>query len=70
VQGEESAAAKAGALLEAFAAQDSDTQQTDRTEVMHVGGGWYVILIQGVPVDRVRGQEDADVRYQEILAFN
>lgn len=66
VQGEEAAAARAAELFAAHAALDSDRQESVRTGMFHSGGGWYDLLVRGVPVARVRGKDAAEERFAEI----
>ena len=66
VKGEEESAARAGELLEAFAALDPE-EQADRTSgIFHTGGGWYTLKINGVPVDKVRGEDKASDRMSDV----
>ena len=58
VQGEEAAAARAGELLEEYAALDN--QDPTRYGIYESGGGWYEIVVHGVPVARIQGQEEAE----------
>lgn len=60
VQGEEAAASRAGELLEGYAALDSDKQDPARYGIYDSGGGWYEIVVHGVPVARIQGQESAE----------
>ena len=69
VQGEEAAASRAGELLEQYASLEANEVSAD-TGVKHTGGGWYQILVHGVPVDTVQGEEAAAQRYEEIKALN
>ena len=69
IQGEEAAAEHAGSLLEAYAALDADKQAAGQTGLLHTGGGWYEIHVDGVPVERIRGKEAATARHDEILAL-
>jgi hypothetical protein len=69
VKGEEEAATRAGELLEAFASLDPEERDME-TGSFHSGGGWYQLMVNGVPVDKVRGEEAANERYAEIEAFN
>lgn len=66
VQGEESAAERAAELLKGFAALPEDRQLAARTEMRHVGGGWYELTVKGVPVGRIRGREEAEERFTEV----
>lgn len=68
LQGEEDAAAAVAELLAKYAALDPDEQQKRETVLAHSGGGWYDIKVRGVPVDRVRGREDAEDRFAEIAS--
>lgn len=44
---------------------DGDTQTpNDGTE--HTGGGWYQVRVGGEVVDKVRGEEEAQDRYEEL----
>lgn len=70
VQGEEEAAAMAGELLERYAALDANVQGVDRHGAFHVGGGWYEIVVAGVPIDRIQGRDAADERLLEVAALN
>lgn len=70
VQGEEAAAARTAELLAAHAALDPDRQESVRTGMFHSGGGWYDLLVRGVPVARVRGKEAAEERFTEIESFS
>ena len=69
VQGEEAAASRAGELLEQFASIEANEVSGD-TGVKHTGGGWYQVLVHGVPVDTVQGEDAATERYEEIKALN
>lgn len=66
VQGEEAAASRAGELLEEYAALDADQQDPTRYGIYESGGGWYEIVVHGVPVARVQGQEAAEERFAEL----
>jgi hypothetical protein len=70
IKGEEEAANRAGELLESFAALDPEEQDNVETGVFHSGGGWYRLVVNGVPVGKVQGEEAANERYAEIEAFN
>lgn len=67
VQGEDEAARMAGDLLANYAALDPGEQQRTTTAVTHTGGGWYDIVVHGVPVDRVRGKDAAMDRFGHLL---
>lgn len=69
VQGEEAAAARAAEIFAAYAALSSDEQERRDRRIEHAGGGWYDIVCQGVPVERIRGRERAESRFEEILAM-
>ncbi len=69
VQGEESAAERAGSLLAAYASLDSESQQSRSTGVDHVGGGWYEVTVAGVPVDRVRGKSAVAEQYPQLVSY-
>lgn len=66
VQGEEPAAARAAAILQAYAELDGEEQSDTTTGVEHAGGGWYTVKVRGVPVDRVRGRDEAERRIAEL----
>ncbi len=68
VKGEEEAAARAADLFSKYAALDPEDQADKATELRHSGGGWYDIVVRGVPVDRVRGRESAEERFAAINA--
>ncbi len=68
IQGEEGAAKRAGDLLAAFAALEPEEQERMHTGIVDHGGGWYLVSIAGVPVDRVRGKETAEERFAEVCA--
>jgi hypothetical protein len=44
---------------------DSDTQAPN-DGIEHTGAGWYQVRIGGEVVDKVRGQEEAQARYEEL----
>ena len=67
VQGEEAAATRAGELLARYAALDADGQRSGLTGVEHSGGGWYDVIVNGVPVDRVRGRDTVHERYGHLM---
>lgn len=67
VQGEDEAARRAGELLANYAALDPSEQQRTTTAVTHTGGGWYDIVVHGVPVDRVRGKDAVMERFGHLL---
>lgn len=69
VQGEESAAARAGELLERYAAVNGNAQSVE-TSIDHAGGGWYEVTVRGVPVARVRGRDEVEERFGHLLARN
>lgn len=68
VQGEEAAAARAAELFQAYASLDAEQQASRTTAMVHAGGGWYDVLVKGVPVDKVRGRVAAEERFAEIQA--
>lgn len=68
VQGEETAAERAGSLLESFAGLDPDPQGTRSTSLTHAGGGWYEVIVRGVPVARLRGKEQAHEQYGHLVS--
>jgi hypothetical protein len=70
VQGEEAAAGRAGELLQAHASLADGKQATSETGILDVGGGWYDVVVSGVPVEKVRGMEAAEERMAEVRAFN
>lgn len=70
VQGEREAATRAGELLEAYAAHESDERDFERTGIYEVGGGWYEVFAVGVPLGRLQGKEEADARFEEISSLN
>ncbi len=70
VQGETTAAARAGELLESFAELDPKAQKARRTGVYPSGGGWYEIFQNGVPTVRVQGEEKATEQLAELQALN
>ncbi len=69
VKGEEASAARAGELLESYAALSGKTNP-EKTGVIPTGGGWYEIVVSGVPVDKVQGRDLADQRLAEIEGLN
>lgn len=70
VKGEEAAAARASELFAAHASLDPNSQESVATGMFHSGGGWYDLLVRGVPVARVRGKEAAEERLAEIESFS
>lgn len=70
IKGEEDAANRAGELLEAFAGLDPDDQLSTETGLVHTGNGWYDLKVNGVPIDKIRGEEEANERYAQIEALN
>lgn len=70
VKGEEESANRAGELLEAFAELDPEDQANAETGVFHTGGGWYQLVVNGIPVDKVQGEQAANERYSEIESLN
>lgn len=70
VQGEDAAAKRAGQLLAAFAALSAEDQQSHLTGVRPGGGGWYSVHVEGIPVRKVRGREEAQAAFDEIAALN
>ncbi len=68
VHGEEAAAARAAQLFQAYASLDADEQAKRTTAMVHTGGGWYDVIVNGVPVEKVRGREAAEERFAEIQA--
>lgn len=70
VKGEEESANRAGELLEAFAELDPKDQESIETGVFHTGGGWYELKVNGVPIEKVQGEEAAQERYAEIETLN
>lgn len=68
IQGEQSAAERAGILLAAYASQDAGSQDVGKTGISHVGGGWYEVKVAGVPVDRIRGRDAVEERYGELVS--
>lgn len=67
VQGEQAAAQLAGELLANYAALEPERQRESTTSIVHTGGGWYEVIVQGVPVDRVRGKQVVTDRFGHIL---
>lgn len=67
VQGEDNAAQTAGALLAAYAALEADEQSDGSTSVTHTGGGWYEVVVRGVPIDRIRGKDAVTERFGHLL---
>ncbi len=63
VQGEEAAAERAGELLAKYAALELGDQRSGETALTHTGGGWYVVIVNGVPIDRMRGRDATHERY-------
>lgn len=68
VRGEVAAAEKAGTLFARYAQLDPDDQESRATAIAHRGGGWYDVVVEGVPIDTVRGEEEARERLNEIAA--
>lgn len=68
LQGEQPAAVRAGELLAAYAGQDAADQKSRATGITHVGGGWYEVKVAGVPVDRVRGKDNVEERYGQLVS--
>lgn len=68
VRGEVAAAEKAGSLFARYAQLDPDDQSSRQTAVVKRGGGWYDVVVEGVPIDRVRGEEEAQERLEQIAA--
>lgn len=69
VKGETDSAARAGQLLEAYAALDG-ADNAGTTGVVSTGGGWYEVTVSGVPVHKVQGRELAEQRMNEINDLN
>lgn len=70
IKGEEESANRAGELLEAFAGLDPDDQESTETGLIHTGGGWYDLMVNGVPIEKIRGEEAANERFADIEALN
>lgn len=68
VQGEERAAERAGSLLSEFAALEPDVQAARATSLTHAGGGWYEVMVGGVPVARIRGKDNAYEQYGHLVS--
>lgn len=68
VRGEVAAAEKAGKLFASYAQLDPDDQASRQTGVFKRGGGWYDVVVEGVPIDRVRGEEEARERLEQLAA--
>ena len=63
VLGKEAAAERAGELLEKYEALEPANQRSGETALTHTGGGWYVVIVNGVPIDRMRGRDATHERY-------
>lgn len=61
VHGEEEAAERVGKLIEEDAALTSAERATG-AEAVKGGGGWYTIKLNGLAVDKVQGEQAAEVR--------
>lgn len=70
IRGEEASANRAGELLEAFAGLEPEGQENTETGIFHAGGGWYQLQVNGVPIDKVQGEEAANERYAAVEALN
>ena len=70
VQGEEAAADRAGELLKAHASLAGGKQSASETGILDIGGGWYDVVVSGVPIEKVQGMEAAEERMAEVQALN
>ena len=67
VKGEGPAADRAGELLAKYAALEPSVQRASETALTHSGGGWYDVVVNGVPVDRMRGRDAVNERYGHLV---
>lgn len=67
VQGEEAAVERARELVARYKARTSSDQGSGETALTHSGGGWYVVTVNGVPIDRMRGRDATHKRYGHFL---
>ncbi|NND03348.1 MAG: hypothetical protein HKN91_11230 [Acidimicrobiia bacterium] len=70
MQGEDGAAKRAGQLLATFAGLPPEDQNNDLTGVNSEGGGWYTVHVEGIPIQKVRGREEAQSVLDGIMALN
>lgn len=68
VLGEQAAAERAGELIDRYAAFEPGNQHAGDTALTHTGGGWYVVIVNGVPIDRMRGRDATHERYGHFVA--